>query len=262
MPNTPTFALRHVALVTRSLAQLLPFYRDTLGFIAQQPDPATLTLRFSAQSAPAITFTENPAAAEPTELVAGLFHVAILVPDRPALAAVLAQLVEKHQPIEGLSDHGVSEAVYLTDPDGNGLEIYYDRPRREWPVSGDRIAMVTRPVDHRALLLERPTPPPAAPLATARLGHIHLRVSALEAARNFYTTEVGLAVRQDNYEEAVFMAADGYHHHVAANTWGHPRQRPAGATIGLTGFTAGTIRVKQTTELDDPDHTRVTLEPM
>ena len=262
MPSGPTFVLRHVDLVTRQLARLLPFYRDTLGLVARQPDARTLTLHFSASAPAVITFTEDPAAREPAERVAGLFHIALLVPDRPTLAAVLARLIEHRQPIEGLSDHGVSEAIYLSDPDGNGLEIYRDRPRADWPMAGDRVAMFTRALDARGLLRELPAPPPAAPLALAALGHVHLSVTALEPAKKFYTGELGLAVRQDDYPGAVFLAADGYHHHLAANTWGEPAPRGGAPLTGLAGFAAATTSTGTARTLTDPDGIRVTLEPL
>lgn len=255
-----TFILRHVALVTRSLARVLPFYRDTLGLVARQPDARTLTLHFSALSPAVITFTEDAAATEPGRRVAGLFHIALLVPDRPSLAAVLARLLECRQPPEGLSDHGVSEAIYLADPDGNGLEIYRDRPRAEWPMEGDQVAMGTRALDPRGLLRELPAPPPAAPLAHATLGHLHLQVSSLAAAEKFYTGELGLAIRQRSYPGALFMAADGYHHHIAVNTWGHPARRSTARLTGLAGFGAGTTRVTAARTLADPDGIKVTLE--
>ncbi len=262
MSSGSTFALRHVTLVTRDLGRILPFYRDALGLIARQPDARTVTLHFSAGAPAIITFTADPAAVEPTARVAGLFHLAILVPDRPTLAAVLARLIEHRQPIEGLSDHGVSEAIYLADPDGNGIEIYRDRPRAEWPMAGEQVAMVTRALDHRGLLSELPSPLPAAPLAQATFGHLHLSVSALEPARKFYLNELGLAVRQDNYPGALFLAADGYHHHVAVNTWGNPAPRGPQRLTGLGGFTAATSRVQVPRTLTDPDGNSVTLEPL
>ena len=262
MSSGPTFVLRHVALVTRNLAQVLPFYRDTLGLVAKQPDARTLTLHFSANTPAVITFTEDPAALEPAERVAGLFHIALLVPDRPALAAVLARLIERRQPVEGLSDHGVSEAIYLSDPDNNGIEIYRDRPRADWPMEGSKVAMVTRALDHRGLLQELPVPPPAAPLAHATLGHVHLQATALVPTQKFYTDELGLAVRQDSYPGAVFLAADGYHHHIAINTWGQPARRPAGVLTGLAGVTAATKRVSTTQTLTDPDGIRIHLQPL
>lgn len=262
MSAGPTFALRHVDLVTRDLNRVLPFYRDTLGLFFHRPAPGQLTFHFSPDTPAVIRFTEDPKAREPEQRVAGLFHIALLAPDRPALAAALARLIDRRHPVEGLSDHGVSEAIYLSDPDGNGLELYRDRPRDQWPRDGEQVAMFTRALDHRALLRELPSPVPAAPLAQATLGHVHLQVSDLEAARGFYTGDVGLVVRQASYPGALFLAADGYHHHVAVNTWGSPARRPAGRITGLTGFTAATSRVKSTRHLADPDGIQLTLEPL
>ena len=211
---------------------------------------------------PVITFTEVPTAGQPADRVAGLFHIALLVPDRPTLAAVLARLIEQRYSLEGLSDHGVSEALYLADPDGNGIEIYRDRDRTEWPMSGTKVAMVTRALDPRGLLLDLPTPPPTAPLAHATLGHVHLQVSTLEPAQKFYTSQLGLTVRQDDYPGAVFMAADGYHHHVAVNTWGQPGRRPEGPLTGIAGFAAARAGTASLHTLTDPDGIRVTLEPL
>jgi catechol 2,3-dioxygenase len=262
MGSTTTFVLRSVALVTRNIESVLPFYRDTLGLVARFPDARTLTLHFSAEGPAVITFSEVPNARQPIERVAGLFHIALLVPDRPTLAAVLARLIERRYPLEGLSDHGVSEALYLADPDGNGLEIYRDRDRAEWPMSGDKVAMVTRALDPRGLLRDLPSPPPSAPLAHATLGHVHLQVTALESAQKFYTDQLGLTVRQDDYPGAVFMAADGYHHHIAVNTWGDPSPRPNGPLTGITGFAAARTGTAAPLTLSDPDGIRVTLEPL
>jgi catechol 2,3-dioxygenase len=261
MPSGPTFALCHVDLVTRDLGRIAPFYRDTLGLVARQPDAHTLTLHFAANAPAVITFAEDPAAIEPAVRVAGLFHIALLVPDRPTLAAVLARLIDRHQPLEGLSDHGVSEAIYLSDPDGNGIEVYRDRPRAEWPMAGAQVAMVTRALDHRGLLRELPSPVPTAPLALATFGHLHLSVTAIEPAKEFYTGELGLTVRQDSYPGALFMAADGYHHHIAVNIWGHPAPRGPGVLVGLAGFSAATTRVTASRTVVDPDGIPVRLEP-
>ena len=262
MDSAPHFVLRQVALVTRDVGRVLPFYRDTLGLIARRPDARTVTLHTTAAAPALITFAEDPAARSPSARVAGLFHLALLVPDRPTLAAVLARLLEHHQALEGLSDHGVSEAIYLSDPDGNGVEIYRDRPRAEWPVNGPKVAMFTRALDPRGLLRDLPAPPPAAPLAHATLGHVHLSVTSLAAAEKFYTGELGLALRQDNYPGALFLAADGYHHHVAINTWGEPAPRGRAPLTGLAGFAAATTRVETPRSVYDPDGIHVTLEPL
>ena len=105
-------------------------------------------------------------------------------------------------------------------------------------------------------------PPPAAPLAHATFGHLHLSVSALEPARKFYTGELGLAIRQDTYPEALFLAADEYHHHIAVNTWGHPAPRGPARLTGLAGFSAASRRTTAPRTLTDPDGTSVTLEPL
>ena len=257
-----TFALRSVSLVTRRVERLLPFYRDTLGLVARRPTARTLTLHFTPEAPAVITFTENPSAREPVQRVAGLFHAALLVPDRPALAAVLARLVDHQQPLEGLSDHGVSEAIYLADPDGNGLEIYRDRPRADWPMNGEHVAMVTRALDPQGLLRDQPASPPAAPLAAATFGHIHLQVSNLAMARKFFTTELGLAVRQEDYPGALFFAADGYHHHVAVNTWGSPVPRGSDPLTGLAGYAAVSTRVRSPTRYLDPDGINLALDPL
>ncbi|MEO6876672.1 MAG: VOC family protein [Opitutaceae bacterium] len=256
------FVLRSASLVTRDLERLLPFYRDTLGLVARRPDNQTLTLHFSADTPAVITFNQDPAAQEPGERVAGLFHIALLVPDRPTLAAVLARLIERRQSLDGLSDHGVSEAIYLSDPDGNGLEIYCDRPRAAWPMEGDRVAMFTRALDARSLLGELPSPPPDAPLAHATLGHLHLQVANLTAAREFYMAELGLIVSQDSYPGACFLASGGYHHHLAINTWGHPAPRGPARITGLAGFVAATAREKTARTLASPDGIQVTLQPL
>lgn len=256
----PTFVLKHVELITRDRSRLVAFYRDALGFVARE-NGSQLTLHFTPDAPPAITFIEDRAALEANDRVAGLFHIALLLPDRATLAAALARLLEHHQPIDGLSDHGVSEAIYLSDPDGNGLELYRDRARSDWPMAGDHVAMVTLPLEPNNLLRDRLAKAPASPLTHATLGHIHLRASVIDASQNFYTKELGLAIRQDNYTGAVFMAADGYHHHVAVNNWGHPAQRPGGPISGLLGFTAASSRVTEPISLDDPDGIRVTLEP-
>ncbi len=256
-----SFTLRNVRLVTRSIAHVLPFYRDILALVPSQPDAKTLDLSFLAGTAPVISFTEDATAAAAGN-AAGLFHLALLVPDRPTLAAVLARLIAQRQPIEGLSDHGVSEAIYLSDPDGNGIEIYRDRPRGEWPMRGEKVAMVTRPLDHRGLLRDLPSTTMPAPLATSTLGHLHLRASDLGTTRQFYTGKLGLAVRQDDYPGAVFMAADGYHHHIAANVWGNPGRRPDSKITGLAGFRAGTLRLRENESLVDPDGVLVALEPL
>lgn len=148
---------------------------------------------------------------------AGLFHTAFRVPTKEALGEALRR-IKSHWRLDGASDHGVSEALYLEDPEGNGVEIYYDRPRKEWPTGPDgRIDMYTDPLDFDAL----PVPEEwveAVPHGTD-IGHVHLEVSSLERSRDFYVDALGLQVRQAFGEMGLFLAVDDYHHHVGLNTW-------------------------------------------
>jgi catechol 2,3-dioxygenase len=146
--------------------------------------------------------------------------------------------------MQGFSDHGVSEAIYLADPEGNGIEVYRDRPRGEWPTTDGRLRMGSEPLDVEALLAEAEQ----AAVATARepwgglppgtrIGHVHLHVAFLEDTLDFYTRVLGFGLTMRYGDSALFLAAGGYHHHIGANTWagvGAPRP-PAGA-LGLDHF--------------------------
>ena len=256
-----TFLLKHITLRTPDLARSTAFYTGVVGLHARPVGADRTELAASANSAPLIVLLGDADAAPRAPGTAGLFHTAILVRDRAHLAASLARLSDTEWPIEGMSDHGVSEAIYLTDPDGNGVEIYRDRPAAEWPRNGDRIAMVTRRMDVDGILATLPTPHPA-PMDGAVLGHVHLEATSLPSSREFYETQLGLAVRQDDYPGAVFLAADGYHHHIAVNTWGRARLPVAPGATGLVEISAASSRVTAPQTLTDPDGIRLALTPL
>ncbi len=157
----------------------------------------------------------------------GLYHFALLLPDRKALAGVALRLLEARAHFEGASDHGVSEALYFRDPEGNGLELYRDQPQEAWPPR-----MFTRALDLKALLQEAQGAHPL-PEGT-RLGHIHLHVESLKEAEAFFAGRLGMAVTERGYPGALFFAWDGYHHHVGANTWAHFLPPPK--ATGLLGY--------------------------
>ena len=167
----------------------------------------------------------------------GLFHLALLVPTRGDLATALRRVFEAGWHLSGASDHLVSEALYLSDPEGNGIELYRDRPREEWPHEGDEVAMATLPLDLEGLLSD-PEGDTAAPMPEGTvLGHVHLQVADLDSAAAFWVDTLGLDVTASLYPGALFVSAGGYHHHVGLNTWagvGAPRP-PAGAR-GLDRF--------------------------
>jgi catechol 2,3-dioxygenase len=136
----------------------------------------------------------------------------------------------------GASDHGVSEAIYLGDPEGNGVELYADRPRSQWRWQNGQVAMVTTPLDLENLLGSiSANSTKVDPPAQAELGHIHLHVADLAAAERFYSEFLGLAVTQRSYPGALFFAADGYHHHIAANIWAGKAASPANS-VGLVSY--------------------------
>ncbi|MBS7540130.1 VOC family protein [Ancylobacter lacus] len=223
-----------VRLRVREGERSLAFYRDIVG-LTPQPAKGDGLFRLGTGGETLIELEVVPGAPPRPPHTTGLFHVAILVPDRAALAIVLRRLIERGVPI-GASDHLVSEALYLDDPDGNGIEIYRDRPRSEWRWNGGTVAMATEQLDGRGVMSALPlgvaveTPMPAGTV----VGHVHLQVGNLEAARRFYVDTLGLAITTASYPGALFVSAGGYHHHLGLNVW---RSRGAGpAAAGSTGL--------------------------
>ena len=270
-PNRPSwlrfvavaiFQLKHLTLRTRDLTRGTAFYTEILGLQARPIDANHTELSAAPDSPALIVLRGAPSAPPRPRGTAGLFHVAILLHDRAHLAAAMARLTQTRWPIQGLSDHGVSEAIYLADPDGNGVELYRDRPAVRWPRAGDRLAMNTQRLDVAGVLAAMPSPPPASPMEGAVLGHVHLEVTDLDRSRTFYERELGLAVRQDDYPGAVFLAAEGYHHHIAVNTWARARRPASPDAVGLVEIAAASASVRAPQQLADPDGIRLALAPL
>jgi len=148
----------------------------------------------------------------------GLYHFAILLPDRAALGRFIKHL-KSIGAYAGMSDHSVSEAVYLTDPDGLGIEVYADRPRSSWKTEDRQLAMTTDPLDVQNLVAAAGNEPWSGMPSGTVLGHVHLYVQALEDAERFYHSAVGFDKVVWSYPGALFMSAGGYHHHLGTNTW-------------------------------------------
>jgi catechol 2,3-dioxygenase len=182
-----------------------------------------------------LVLTEWPGA-RPADGYAGLFHFALLVPQRRDLARWLGHAVRDEVQLTGLSDHYVSEAIYLRDPDGHGIEIYCDRPRSTW--EGEvATRLTTDPLDVRSLLSEDDGGYEGLPTGTV-MGHVHLRVADVPAAEAFYTELIGFDVMARYGAQATFLAAGGYHHHLGANTWESRGAAPAPeGTARLERFT-------------------------
>ena len=235
-----------VALTVRDLARVRGFYERTLGLRALDSDDAGARLGPAGGDVLVELVADPDAPARPPRTT-GLFHLAILVPDRRELARSLRRLLAAGARLAGASDHLVSEALYLADPEGNGIEIYSDRPRAGWRRDRGEILMATLPLDLEALLAEADGGGPEAPVQT-RVGHVHLDVSDLGAAEAFYAGPLGLEVTVRSYPGALFAAAGGYHHHVGLNTW-----RAAGAPsppAGAAGLRAFELVVPDAGELD------------
>jgi catechol 2,3-dioxygenase len=185
-----------------------------------------------------IILDERPDAHPRPPRSTGLYHAAILLPTRRDLARTLRRLAEARYPLTGASDHRVSEALYLDDPDGNGLEIYADRPRAAWPTAGPEVRMTVDPLDIDDLLAENDSAPWSGLPAGTILGHMHLHVADLPSAEAFYVGLLGFSVMQRFGSSALFVAAGGYHHHLGLNTWaGVGAPPPPPNTVGLAYFT-------------------------
>ena len=232
-----TLRLGAVHLTVDDVDRSAGFYQDAIGLQVQAREDGTAAL--GAGGEPLLVLHEEPGV-QPAGRHAGLFHFALLYPTREELARALQRLAAIRTPITGASDHGVSEAIYLMDPDGNGIELYADRAREAWPPGGpgERVGMYTRPLDLDDLLGLVAAEPPAPRAGEGlRMGHVHLHVGDLAAARAFYADRLGLELMTE-YPGALFLAAGGYHHHLGVNTWRGEGVGPAPpGTAGLREWT-------------------------
>jgi len=241
----PDTTIGTVKLTVSDVDQARSFYEGALGLQTSELAGGELALA-AAGGRPLIELRGDSLAPALDRRATGLYHLAILLPARRDLAVALARLARARWPLDGASDHLVSEALYLSDPDGNGIEIYRDRPREQWPRAGDQLEMATLPLDLRDLLAELDDDGDLQPLAPAgtRIGHVHLQVADLEDAEAFYSGLLGFDVTVRGYPGALFVSAGGYHHHIGLNTW-HSRgsSSPLPGAVGLRSF-----------EVELPDH--------
>jgi catechol 2,3-dioxygenase len=240
MPETGTLPaatdLAELTLRVRDLPGQTAFYRDLIGLDVLASDDTSATLGIDDAI---VRLQSDPLAALPQRTTTGLYHAAILLPDRRDLAVTISRLAQADYRLQGAADHGVSEAFYLADPEGNGIELYRDRPRSDWQYADGQVIMRSDPVDQEGIFatLTPGEPLPARAPAGTRLGHLHLQVDDLTKARQFYSHVLGFDILMA-MPSALFMSAGGYHHHLGFNTWqtsGAPR--PAAHQTGLIGFT-------------------------
>jgi catechol 2,3-dioxygenase len=223
----PAARMGLVELSVSDLERSLAYWTEAIGLRVLARENGTATL---GADAPLVRFVELPDA-RPADGHTGLYHVALLVPDRPSLARFLAHVARERIALEGLSDHDVSEAIYLRDPDRHGIEVYADRPRALWEGQvWERLT--TRPLDVQSLLGELADPAvepfPGLPDGTT-VGHTHFRVREIDETVRFYRDVLGMGLTAQLGATAAFLSAGGYHHHVGANTWESRGAGPAPA---------------------------------
>jgi catechol 2,3-dioxygenase len=219
----PTFASRtplhvgSIGLVARDLGRLTAYYNEVLGLSVL--DRGTDFVSLGVEAMPLLRLEHRPDATPDDNREAGLYHTAFLMPTRADLARWILHMARSKAPITGASDHGVSEAIYLDDPEGNGIEVYHDRPAETWQWTGDGLKMITDPLDIEDIVQEVP-PTAAYPGAPGglRIGHVHLRVGDVAGAETFYRDALGLDVTRRRHG-ATFMSSGRYHHHLAGNVW-------------------------------------------
>ena len=219
--STVTFANRTplrigaVGLKARDLSRLTDFYSDAIGLHVIDRD--SKTARLGAGGVTLLELEHAPIAKPDDSRTAGLFHTAFLQPTRADLARWLVHAANTRVPLSGASDHLVSEAIYLDDPEGNGIEVYRDRMPEEWRWSGDRIQMATDRLDLENLAADAGNTAYEGAPEGLRIGHIHLRVGNLAPTQQFYGT-IGLDPTSGR-GGALFMSSGRYHHHVGTNVW-------------------------------------------
>ena len=229
----PMTTVGAVHLTVADLDRSLGYYGADMGLETLETSSGRASLGSAGREL--LALVEEPGA-RPADGYTGLFHFALLVPTRADLARWLAHAARDRVQLTGLSDHFVSEAIYLRDPDGHGIEIYADRPRETWDgLVGVRMTTLPLDVDSLLATLEDPETEPFEGIAPGTvMGHVHLRVASIEPTIEFYRDVLGFDLTAQLGSQAAFLSAGGYHHHLGANTWesaGASPPPPGSATL-------------------------------
>jgi catechol 2,3-dioxygenase len=256
MPLPASTHMGAVELTVSDLERSLGYYRDSIGLELLSSEDGEASL--GAGGTELLHLVEE-SGARPADGYTGLFHFALLAPERADLAHWLAHAARDGVQLTGASDHFVSEALYLRDPDHHGIEIYWDRPRALW--EGQVSRMGTWPLDLDGLLAETPPAPFEGLAPGTTMGHVHLRVANVDDTVRFYRDVLGLDLMTQLGPQAAFLSAGGYHHHLGANTWESAGAPPAPAgTASLRRFTI-VVPGGEATTLTDPSGNVLVLAP-
>ena len=227
-----------VELTSTDAERLARFYEEVVGLQVLATDGDVIALGAPGGADALVRIVGDPDASR-VRGVNGLFHLAVLLPDRADLGHAIRRVVDHGWRLTGASDHVVSEALYLRDPEGNGIEIYRDRPREDWRWSGGEVDMGTVALDLQPIV----DAAAGEPVTRARvspqavIGHVHLSVGSLQDVVPFYSDVIGLDVTAHYGDQATFLSAGGYHHHLGMNTWaGHGLLAPPPDVTGLRSF--------------------------
>jgi len=227
-------AMGAVTLSVANLDALTAYYRDAVALTVLSESSDTVVL--GRGTMPVVILKYSPALKHASPRDAGLFHTAILFDTEEALAASVYSVATRYpKTFTGSSDHLVSKAFYFTDPEGNGVELYWDRDRTQWSWTHGSIEMSTLYLDPNAFLHENLTEAAVEQpvIGGARVGHVHLQVGDVKTAREFYVNQLGFNATAEIPGSAVFVSAGGYHHHMAMNTWNSSGAGPRLPALGL-----------------------------
>lgn len=231
--------IQSVDLRVNDLERSLDFYNDFIGMKVVETAGSSVYLSATGRHPYLLGLYEDKNAVKEPRGTTGLFHTAIRLPSRKELARVFLRLLERKVKFQGFSDHVVSEAIYFADPEGNGLELYADRPKKEWKYKMGQVEMDTLPLNLNTITDELDDRDVWNGIhEDTDIGHIHLKVSDLHKAQEIYSMALGFNVTNSIYSGALFFGAGGYHHHIGANTWLTKNGKPASDnSAGLAGFT-------------------------
>lgn len=224
----------HVALKVADLELMRDYYHNIIGLVIRQESETEVRLGTATHDL--VILKSHP---EGTSVArqSGLYHLALLMPDRVALASWLRRFMSKGHKLDGTGDHRVSEALYFSDPEGNGIEVYADRPQEQWEWDGEQVKLMTAAINLPNLLRDAAKTPMTQVPDGLTMGHAHLKVADIEETRNFYVDTLGFNLMSEMTNMggvgALFVAAGNYHHHLGLNNW-HSKNVPADSNaLGL-----------------------------